>query len=43
MKEQLEVNPLVTPTQLHISVSTTLKERFAKAGVVSTNTPKHQL
>jgi hypothetical protein len=35
IKEQLNVTPNATPTELHIAISTTLKSRFAKHGVVS--------
>jgi hypothetical protein len=35
IKEQLAVTPNKTPTELHITISTTLKNRFAKHGVVS--------
>jgi hypothetical protein len=35
IKEQLKISPNSTPTELHIAISTTLKNRFAKSGVVS--------
>lgn len=34
IKEQLATNPIITPAQLHVRMSTTLKDKFTLAGKI---------